>query len=55
MPVELKVKDIMVPIDDYAVTTTDKLLKKAVPELMQIFSWRRQMFSWNRGNISIHR
>ena len=37
MPVELKVKDMMVPIDDYAVTTTDKLLKEAVPELMRIY------------------
>ena len=37
MPVELKVKDMMVPIDDYVVTTIDKLLKEAVPELMQIY------------------
>lgn len=37
MPVKLKVKDMMVPIDDYAVTTTDKLLKEAVPELMRIY------------------
>ena len=37
MPVGLKVKDMMVPIDDYAVTTTDKLLKEAVPELMRIY------------------
>jgi len=37
MPVKLKVKDIMVPIEDYAVTTTDKLLKEAVPELMRIY------------------
>ena len=37
MPIELKVKDIMVPIEDYAVTTEDKLLKEAVPELMQIY------------------
>jgi CBS-domain-containing membrane protein len=33
----LKVKDIMVPIGDYAVTTADKPLKEAVPELMKIY------------------
>jgi hypothetical protein len=32
MPVELKVKDLMVPPDDYAVTTADKTLKETVPE-----------------------
>ncbi len=32
MPVELKVKDLMVLLDDYAVTTADKTLKEAVPE-----------------------
>jgi len=37
MPVELKVKDMMVPIDDYAVTTVDKTLKEAVPKLMKIY------------------
>ena len=37
MPVELKVKDLMVPLDDYAVTTADKTLKEAVPELMRIY------------------
>jgi uncharacterized membrane protein len=37
MPVQLKVKEIMVPIGDYAVTTTDKPLKEAVPELMKIY------------------
>ena len=37
MPVELKVKDMMVPIDDYAVTTADKTLKEAVPKLMKIY------------------
>jgi predicted transcriptional regulator len=37
MPVKLKVKDMMVPIDDYAVTTADKTLKEAVPELMRIY------------------
>ena len=37
MPVKLKVKDMMVPIDDYAVTTADKSLKEAVPELMRIY------------------
>lgn len=37
MPIALKVKDMMVPIDDYAVTTTDKILKEAVPELMRIY------------------
>ncbi|MBW1726712.1 MAG: CBS domain-containing protein [Deltaproteobacteria bacterium] len=37
MPVKLKVKDMMVPIDDYAVTTADKTLKEAVPDLMRIY------------------
>jgi CBS-domain-containing membrane protein len=37
MPVQLKVKDMMIPIDDYAVTTADKPLKEAVPELMKIY------------------
>ena len=37
MPVQLKVKDMMVSIDDYAVTTADKPLKEAVPELMKIY------------------
>jgi CBS-domain-containing membrane protein len=37
MPVKLKVKDMMVPIDDYAVTTVDKTLKEAVPKLMKIY------------------
>jgi len=37
MPVQLKVKDMMVPIEDYAVTTADKSLKEAVPELMKIY------------------
>ena len=37
MPVKLKVKDMMIPIDDYAVTTTDKPLKEAIPELMKIY------------------
>ena len=37
MPVQLKVKEMMVPIDDYAVTTVDKPLKEAVPELMKIY------------------
>lgn len=37
MPVQLKVKEMMVPIDDYAVTTADKPLKEAVPELMKIY------------------
>ena len=37
MPVQLKVKDMMVSIDDYAVTTADKPLKEAVPKLMQIY------------------
>jgi len=30
MPVKLKVKDLMIPLDDYAVTTADKTLKEAV-------------------------
>ena len=33
MPVKLKVKDMMIPIDDYAVTTTDKPLKEAIPQI----------------------
>ena len=37
MPVQLKVKEMMIPIDDYAVTTADKPLKEAVPELMKIY------------------
>jgi CBS domain-containing protein len=37
MPVRLKVKDLMIHIDDYAVTTADKPLKEAVPELMKIY------------------
>lgn len=37
MPVKLKVKDLMIPLDDYAVTTADKTLKEAVPELMKIY------------------
>jgi CBS-domain-containing membrane protein len=37
MTVQLKVKDMMIPIDDYAVTTADKPLKEAVPKLMQIY------------------
>ena len=37
MPVQLKVKEMMIPIDDYAVTTADKPLKDAVPELMKIY------------------
>lgn len=37
MPIQMKVKDIMVPIDEYAVTRVDKTLKEAVPELMRIY------------------
>jgi CBS-domain-containing membrane protein len=37
MPVQMKVKDIMVPIGEYAVTRVDKTLKEAVPELMRIY------------------
>jgi CBS domain-containing protein len=37
MPVQMKVKDIMVPIDEYAVTRIDKTLREAVPELMRIY------------------
>jgi hypothetical protein len=37
MPLQLKVKDMMVSIDDYAVTTADKPLKEAIPELMKIY------------------
>jgi CBS domain len=37
MPIQLKVKDIMVPIDEYAVTRVDKTLKEAAPELMRIY------------------
>jgi len=37
MPDQLKVKDMMIPIDDYAVTNADKPLKEAVPTLMKIY------------------
>jgi CBS domain-containing protein len=37
MPVQMKVKDIMVPIGEYAVTRIDKTLREAVPELMRIY------------------
>ena len=37
MPVQMKVKEIMVPIGEYAVTRIDKTLKEAVPELMRIY------------------
>ena len=37
MPVQLKVKEMMIPIEDYAVTTAEKSLKEAVPELMKIY------------------
>jgi CBS-domain-containing membrane protein len=37
MPVQFKVKDMMIPIDDYAVTTANKTLKEAVPQLMKIY------------------
>jgi C-terminal processing protease CtpA/Prc len=37
MPIQLKVKDIMVPIGEYAVTRVDKTLKEAVPELMRVY------------------
>ncbi len=33
----MKVKDLMVPIGEYAVTRVDKTLKEAVPELMRIY------------------
>jgi len=45
MPLQLKVKDMMVSIDDYAVTTADKPLNEAIPELMKIY------FRWKPGNV----
>ena len=37
MPISMKVRDLMVPIGDYAVTTADKTLGEAVPTLRQLY------------------
>ena len=37
MPISMKVRDLMVPIGDYAVTTADKTLGEAVPTLRKLY------------------
>jgi CBS domain-containing protein len=37
MPTSMKVRDLMVPIGDYAVTTVDKTLGEAVPTLRKLY------------------
>ena len=37
MPITKKARDLLVPISDYAVTTMDKPLKEAVPELRKLY------------------
>lgn len=37
MPINLKAKDIMIPLDEYATTTVNEHLRDAVRDLMQIY------------------
>jgi len=37
MPINMKVRDLMVPISDYAVTVADKTLRDAVPALRKLY------------------
>ena len=45
MPITKKVRDLLVPISEYAVTTMDKPLREAVPALRKLYlrGRRRQM------------
>jgi CBS domain-containing protein len=37
MPIQFKAKDIMIPINDYAVSRSDQTLEEAIPELRHIY------------------
>ena len=37
MPITKKVRDIMVPLSDYATTTVDATLREAIPALRRLY------------------
>ncbi|HMK33673.1 MAG TPA: CBS domain-containing protein [Desulfomonilaceae bacterium] len=37
MPIAMKVRDLLVPLSEYAVTTVDKPLKEAIPALRKLY------------------